>query len=162
MPNNDPALIQFLGQLAMCAPLTQREVDVFLDYCEPVDVKKGEVIADIGEVGQVLYFVVKGEAGLYHDDGSQEIELTRVKEGELMGEMSFFDRNPRQVRMRAVKGGTRLLRLTRPLYERLRIEHPYIAVNLLEYAIVSLDHMFRRVSDNMANYSRYLFSPGKK
>lgn len=162
MPNNDPALIEFLSRLAMCETLTQREIDVFLDYCEPVEMKKGAVIAEIGEVGQALYFVVAGEAGLYHDDVAQEIELTRVQESELMGEMSFFDRNPRMVRMRAVKNGTRLLKLSRPLYERLRIEHPYIAVNLLEYAIVSLDHMFRRVSSDMASYTRYLFAPGKK
>lgn len=162
MPDNDPALIEFMNGLSMCATLTHREIDVFLDYCEPVNMKKGEIIAEIGEVGQALYFIVKGEAGLYHDDVAQEIEVTRVREGELMGEMSFFDLNPRAVRMRAVKDDTLLLTLNRPLYERLRIEHPYIAVNLLEYAIVSLDHMFRRVSSDMASYTRYLFAPGKK
>jgi CRP-like cAMP-binding protein len=162
MPDNDPKLIEFISKLSMSATLTPREVDVFLDYCEPVQVGPLEVIAEIGELGQALYFVVEGAVSLVHGVESQEVELTHVAESELMGEMSFFDRRPRMLRLRAAKRGARLLRLTRPMYERLRVEHPYIAVNLLEYAIISLDHMFRRVTSDMADYARYLFLPGKK
>jgi hypothetical protein len=48
------------------------------------------------------------------------------------------------------------------MYLRLRVEHPYIAVNLLEHAIVSLDHLLRRVSNDVATFSRYLYGPGKR
>ena len=77
-----------------------------------------------------------------------------------MGEMSFFDREPRSVRLKAVEHNTQLLRLSRLMYKRLRIEHPFIAVNLLEHAIVSLDHLFRRVSSDVATYSHYLYGKG--
>ena len=106
--------------------------------------------------------MVKGEAGLFYDDGTREREVGRMLEGELMGEMSFFDQEPRLLRMRALSHDTQLLKLTRPLYRRLRIEHPFIAVNLLEHAIVSLDHLVRRVSKEGASMESYMFGPGRR
>jgi CRP-like cAMP-binding protein len=86
----------------------------------------------------------------------------RVASGEMVGEMSFFDRKPRLLRMRAGRNDTQLLKLSRPMYERLRIEHPFIAVNLLEHAIISLDHLLRRVSTEEVNLARYVFGKGKR
>lgn len=137
------------------------EYATFLEYCELIEVKEGEVIADIGEVGEALYFVVEGEVALVTGSKVSEVEVGRIHAGEMMGEMSFFDRKPRQVRLKAVTPRDRLLRLSRPMYKRLRIEHPYIAVNLLEYAIISLDHLFRRASEDVSNLSLYLFGTGK-
>ncbi len=124
--------------------------------------KKKETIADIGEVGEALYFVVRGQAALIYDNGDNQVEIGRMNEGELMGEMSFFDRQPRSVRMVAISSDTRLLRLTRAMYKRLRVEHPFIAVNLLEHAIISLDHLIRRLSTDVAIFNRYFYAAGKK
>lgn len=162
MASDKKDLVDFLNHQQVCAALTVKEVEFMLDFMEDLNLKKGEIIAEIGEVGDALYFVVDGEAALCVDDGGQETEVGRMKQGELIGEMSFFDRVPRAVRIRAVKNNTRLLKLTRAMYERLRVAHPYIAVNLLEYAIISLDHLIRRTSEDMASFTRYLFAPGKK
>ena len=155
-------LAKFLNQQYLCESLTIKEVQTLLDYTELVSFTKGEVIADIGDVGDSLFFVVKGEALLVSQDGDRETEVGRMKEGELIGEMSFFDRRPRSVRMRASTDQTQLLKLTRAMYNRLRVEHPYIAVNFLEHAIISLDHLFRRVSTDVATFSNYISSPGRK
>ena len=79
-----------------------------------------------------------------------------------MGEMSFFDHKPRLLRMRAKSDDTQLLKLPRAMYDRLRVEHPYIAVNLLEHAIISLDHLVRRVSQDEMSLARYVFGKGKR
>lgn len=158
----DVKLNEFLSKHPMSASLTPSEVSVLLEYLEVVGFKSKQVIAEIGEVGEALYFVVDGEAALYHDDGGREVEVGRMKEGELMGEMSFFDRVPRAVRMRALSNNTSVLKLTRSMYDRLRVERPYIAVNLLEFAIISLDHLIRRVSEDVATFNRYFYAPGKK
>jgi CRP-like cAMP-binding protein len=155
-------LAKFLNQQYLCESLTIKEVQTLLDYTELVRFDKGEIIADIGDVGEALYFVVKGEALLVYQDADQETEVGRMKEGELIGEMSFFDRRPRSVRMRANSNDTQLLKLTRVMYDRLRIEHPYIAVNFLEHAIISLDHLFRRVSSDVATFAHYIYAPGRK
>lgn len=155
-------LTQFLNQQYLCESLTLKEINILLDYTELVHFNKKDIIANIDEVGEALFFVVKGEAALLYDEGGQEIEVGSMKEGELMGAMSFFDRKPRLVRMRSISNDTQLLKLTRAKYKRLRVEHPYIAVNLLEHAIISLDHLVRRVSQDVATFSRYLYSTGPR
>ena len=155
-------LTQFLSQQYLCESLTVSEVQTLLEYTEVVRFAKNEVIADIGEVGDALYFIISGEVGLFFEERGQETEVGRMEVGELMGEMSFFDRRPRLLRMRALRDQTQLLRLSRPMYERLRVEHPYIAVNLLEHAIISLDHLVRRLSTDEMNLARFLFGKGKR
>lgn len=153
-------LIQFLNDQVWCDSLTAGEIKIFLEYTEVVNFKTKEIIAEIGEVGEALYLVISGEVALYRDQKSTS-EVGLIKEGEIMGEMSFFDRRPRSVRLEAAKK-TQLLKLSRSMYQRLRIEHPYIAVNLLEHAIVSLDHLFRRASHDVSTFANYLYALGRK
>ncbi len=150
-------LSEFLSQQYLCEGLTMREVQTLLEFTEEVEFKKGEVIADIGEVGEAIYFVVEGDAALITEADGEKVEIGRASGGGMIGSMSFFDREPRSVRILAMSDGTRLLKLPRIMYQRLRIEHPYIAVNLLEDAIVSLDQLFRRVSRDVATISRYIY-----
>ncbi len=157
MPADKINLTQFLNQQYLCESLTLKEVNTLLDYTELVSFNKKDIIANIGEVGEALYFIVRGEAALLYDEGGQEVEVGSMKVGELMGEMSFFDRQPRSVRMRAVSDDTQVLKITRAKYKRLRVEHPYIAVNLLEHAIISLDHLVRRVSVDVATLANYIY-----
>jgi len=157
-----PGLVEQLRTQWCSETMKTSEYATFLEYCELVEFKEAETIADIGEVGEALYFVVEGEVALVTGSTASEVEVGRIHQGELMGEMSFFDRNPRQVRLKAATPRDRLLKLTRPMYKRLRIEHPYIAVNLLEYAIISLDHLFRRASEDVSNLNLYVFGSGKK
>lgn len=155
-------LKSFMNQQYLCESLTMNEVETLLEYTELVSYNKNDVIAQAGSVGDALYFVVRGEAALLFDDQGREMAVGSMQEGELMGEMSFFDRQPRMLQMRATCDGTELLKLSRPMYERLRIEHPYIAVNLLEHAIISLDHLVRRLSTKEVDLSRYIYGPGKR
>jgi len=154
-------LVQFINQQKLSEALTIKEVQTFLDYTEVVTFNQNEIIADIGEVGEALYFVIKGNTILYHEDAGEETEVGQGSSGELMGEMSFFDRKPRSVRIKATENDTQLLKLSRTMYNRIRIEHPFIAVCILEHAIVSLDMLFRRVSSDVATYSHYLYGKGK-
>jgi len=74
-----------------------------------------------------------------------------------MGSMSFFDDKPRSARIRAMSSDTKLLRISKVMYNRLRVEHPYISVLLLEQAIMSLDHLFRGVSMDIASFNQYMY-----
>ena len=159
---NKVELAQLLNQQYLCESLTISEVQILLDFTNLIEAKNKEVVAEIGEVGDGLFFVTKGQVGLFSEDQNKEIEVARIKAGELMGEMSFFDRQPRSVRIRSLSDETQLLKLSRAMYKRLRVEHPYIAVNVVEHAIVSLDHLFRQVSKDVTTFTNYLFAPGRK
>ncbi|MGK0674676.1 MAG: cyclic nucleotide-binding domain-containing protein [Halothiobacillaceae bacterium] len=160
-PEERTRLAKLLREHWSSETMKSSEYETFLEYCELIEYKEGEVIADIGEVGEALYFVIEGEVSLVTGSPVSEVEVGRIHTGELMGEMSFFDRKPRQVRLKAATPQDRLLKLSRPMYKRLRIEHPYIAVNLLEHAIISLDHLFRRASEDVTILSHYLYASSK-
>ena len=145
-----------LCQNKFCESLTINEVNTFLEFTEAVSFKKGEIIADIGDIGDALFFVVEGVTGLFHENQGKEVEIGELEGGELMGSMSFFDDKPRSARIRAMSD-TRLLRISKTMYNRLRVQHPYISVLLLEQAIMSLDHLFRGVSMDIASFNQYMY-----
>lgn len=155
-------LSQFMSHQHLCKSLTMQEVNTLLEYLTLQSFSKNQIIADVGTLGEALYFVVKGEAALFYETpGGEQHQVGSMVEGELMGEMSFFDRRPRSARLVSQSEETQVLVLTRAKYKRLRVEHPYIAVNLLEHAIISLDHLFRRVSQEYTDFSQYLYGKGK-
>lgn len=155
-------LVEFLSVHGLCTSLTKHEVEKILRYTEEVYYNRGDIVMDVGEVGEAIFIVIEGEVVLLYESGSSGVDVGRRRQGEIMGEMSFFDRKPRLTRMRAKRDRTRLLKLSRKMYDRMRLEEPFITVNLLEYMIVSLDHLIREMSTEVASLTDYYFAPGKK
>ena len=143
-----------------CQALTRDEVETFLRFTSIRDIEPRGVIADIGDVGDEFYLVIDGEVRLSQLEGSTDIEVGRVGPGGLVGEMSFFDKLPRTVRLRASKRAAKLVVITRPMYKRLTIEHPFIAVNLLEFVILSLDKLVRSTSKDISSMHKTMSGVG--
>jgi CRP-like cAMP-binding protein len=134
-----------------CAALTSDEVAKFVEFTNLVEAEPNQVLADIGEVGEEFYLILEGKIRLVNDEGGKEMDVGRIEAGCLAGEMSFFDRQPRSIRLRASKkNGVRVLAISRPMYKRLCVEHPYISVNLLEFVVMSLDKLIRNSSKDIA------------
>ncbi len=144
-----------------CEALTHDEVATFVLFTKLLEAKTDEVIADIGEVGDEFYLVLDGKIRLMSEEGGKELEVGRIEAGCLAGEMSFFDRQPRSIRLRAdKKKGVRVLAITRPMYKRLCVEHSYIAVNLLEFVVMSLDKLIRNSSKDIATMYKHVTGIG--
>ena len=155
-------LTHFLTQQYLCESLTVAEVNTLLNYLTVLHFSTDAVISDVGDVGDELYFVVKGEVALVIPDGSIEYEVVRSGAGEMLGMMSFFDKRARSVRLVAKAADTQVLKLPRAMYKRMKVEHPYIAINIVEQAVLSMDHLFRAVSSDHAQFSHYLYGSGVK
>ena len=145
-----------------CEALTQDEVVTFLRFSTVRTLEADSIIADVGEVGDSFFLVAKGDVLLFQDNDTNEteIEVGKIKTGGLVGEMSFFDKLPRTVRLKAGKTGVTLVVITRPMYRRLTIEHPFIAVNLLEFIILSLDQLVRNTSKNISSMHKTMTGVG--
>lgn len=139
-----------------CAALTDEEVSRFIRYTRMRELAAQDILADIDEVSDRFYLVIGGAVKLLHVEGELEFEVGSIEVGSLVGEMSFFDRQPRTVRLRARREGVRLLEINRQMYNRMRIEEPYIATNLLEFVIRSLDSLVRYLSDENAKLHKGL------
>jgi len=155
------SLFKYFQEHSICESLTKSDVVKLTDYLQEKDYADGEIISDAGEVGDALGFVMEGKVLFTSGIGSDEGPVGKQKEGALIGEMSFFDRKPRNLRMSATKKGVKLLILTRPMYDRLKVEEPYIAVNILENAIVSLDNLIRHMGDDINALEHYVHGFGR-
>ena len=155
-------LAQFMSQQYLCESLTVVEVHTLLNYLKVLHFEKDDIVSDIGDVGDELYFVVKGEIALIIPDGQNEYEVVRSGVGEMLGMMSLFDKRARSVRLVAKVEDTQVLKLSRARYKRMKVEHPYIAINIAEQAVLSMDKLFRSVSSDFAQFSHYLYGAGVK
>lgn len=151
------ALARFMGHLHLCQSLKTSEIRTLLKYLTLRQFSEGDILADIGEVGDALYLVVQGEIALMVEDGKKQYEIVREGPGEMLGIMSFFDRRPRSVRLVAKAPDTQVLRLSRGMYKRMKVEHPFIAINLVEHALINLDCLFRKVSRDFAQFAHHLY-----
>lgn len=155
-------LAQFMSHQYLCESLTVAEVNTLLNYLTVLHYDNDDIVSDIGDVGDELYFVVKGEIALIIPDGQNEYEVVRSGPGEMLGMMSFFDKRARSARLVAKATDTQVLKLSRAMYKRMKVEHPYIAINIVEQAVLSLDKLFRSVSSDYAQFSHYLYGAGSK
>ncbi|GAA0398836.1 hypothetical protein GCM10009133_04590 [Cocleimonas flava] len=143
------------------ASLTKDEIAEFLKFTRIQEIQPNEIIADLGIVGDEFYLVLDGKIRMTNDEGGKEMDVGRIEAGGLVGIMSFFDKQPRSIRLRASrKHGVYLLAITRPMYKRLCVEHPYISVNLLELVVMSMDKLIRSSSKDMASLYRQVVGIG--
>lgn len=140
--------------------MTHREIETFIDFTELMEVAPKEIFAEIGEVGDQFYLVIEGEVHLFKEEAGREIDVGTIGTGGLVGEMSFFDRQPRTIRLRAYRNGVRMLSISRTMYRRLTFEHPIIAVNLLEFVILSLDKLVRSTSNDISSLHKQVTGIG--
>jgi len=134
-----------------CAALTTEEVATFVSFTNLLEAESNQVIAEIGDVGEEFYLILSGRIRLVNEEGGKEIDVGRIEAGCLAGEMSFFDRQPRSIRLKASnKEGVKALAISRAMYKRLCVEHSYIGVNLLEFVVMSLDKLIRNSSKDIA------------
>lgn len=154
-------LFDFFQKNLICESLTRDEVVIMTHYLQEKTYSRGDVISDMGEVGGAMYFIVSGKVNFTAYDGQDEASVGKQGRGELIGEMSFFDRKPRMLRMTASSKDVCLIEITRAMYDRLKVEHPFIAVNLVENAIVSLDHLVRTMSSELSHLEHYMTGAGR-
>ncbi len=148
------SIIQTCGKF--CQALTRDEVETFLRFTTTRDIDPKGIVAEIGDVGDEFYLLIEGGVSLLEQNDSTEIEVGRIEPGGLVGEMSFFDKLPRTLRLRATKNGAKLVVINRSMYRRITIEHPFIAVNMLEFIILSLDKLVRSTSKDISSLHRSL------
>jgi CRP/FNR family cyclic AMP-dependent transcriptional regulator len=155
-------LFDFFQSHLICESLNISEVERLMQYLQEKSFQSCEVLSDIDEVGNSMFFVMEGRVQFIGPD-MDDVPVGTQEEGSLVGEMSFFDRLPRNLRMQACsKDGVKVLELTRAMYDRLKVEEPYIAVNILENTIVSLDNLVRHMGDDMTALGHYMHGFGRQ
>jgi len=85
----------------------------------------GEVLITEGSNSDGLYVVLHGAVQVSTQKDRQEIELARLKEGDVFGDMSLLTRNPATANVTSA-GNSIVLRLPRENFQELVVTHPQI------------------------------------
>lgn len=70
--------------------------------------KKGEILFEEGEIGTEAYLIVEGEIEVFRRVGNSEHVIANLQKGEIIGEMSLIDNQPRMASAR-VQDNSKLL-----------------------------------------------------
>ena len=67
------------------------------------EVPAGELVFEEGEVGELAYLIVSGQVEIFRSSGNNERVLATLGRGEIIGEMSLIDSQPRMASARALE-----------------------------------------------------------
>lgn len=123
--------ILFLKRVPMFAHLSPGDLKQVAVIANEASFKDGEVLAEEGEQGDVLYIIVEGEVIVTKSDaGGQVLELARRRSGEYVGEMAIINREPRMATL-AASGDTYALTIDQKSFEGLLRERPDVCISLI-------------------------------
>lgn len=111
----------------------------------------GAVICHQGDPGDRMYVIQAGRATVLREEGGVEVVVGELKSGDVFGEMSIFDRQPRSATVRA-KGVARVLTLDKRAFLRRVHEDPSLAYRILE----SMSLRIRRLDAELSEIRRLL------
>lgn len=83
---------------------------------EVVSLKKDQYLFEDGDTADAMYIVKSGQLSILITDGQTEKEVSRVTTGQLIGEMSLFDKRNRSAGAKALTNAE-LVRLPYPKLE---------------------------------------------
>ena len=109
----------------------------------------GEVIIREGETGDCLYVVQEGEVEVYTERDGAAVTLAVRAEGDLLGEMSIFERQVRSASVRA-RGRARVLTLDKNNFLRRINEDPSLAFRIVQ----TMSRRIRELSAEVARLKR--------
>jgi len=124
----------------------------------PKTFKQGEYVFQEGDMPRAMYLIQKGVISVRKAKGTGEIELAQLKQGEVLGELSFFDRKPRSASAVAVVQ-TDLLEIDFESLDKIYSQVP----EYLQSIIANVVHRLRKANDTIKKLQKEQTSdPGKK
>jgi CRP-like cAMP-binding protein len=104
--------------------------------------EKGEIICREGDPGECMYIIQSGAVEISRQNGSQEVVLAMLEQGDFFGEMALLDQQPRSATVKTMSR-TRLLPLTRDSFLGRAHEDPEISLHLIKALSQRIDKTSR-------------------
>jgi len=155
------ATIDALSKSPLAAELTPSEVQVLSGVVRVRALQDGELLVPQGSRDSHLHVVVTGQVEVVHVSEYARTVLYRLEPGDLVGELSFMDAEPRYAALSAA-GPTEVLVLARGDFETLIERSPWIVYKVMR-AIMRVAHRVqRRLSVQLQDAEHYIYRTGAK
>jgi CRP-like cAMP-binding protein len=128
-----PAAVENLRAIPLFAELDDASLERLGEAAQEVDAPAGQPLAQPGEAGTGMFFVVSGTIEVEAREGIRELGP-----GNFFGELALLTEGGRRTARCRAKTDVRCIALDRPAFEDLVRRHPDIAATLLETALTRL------------------------
>jgi CRP-like cAMP-binding protein len=118
--------VLFLRKVALFEALAPADLHAIAEVAEHETFADGELLGVEGEMGDELHIIVSGFVAVE----SEESEIARRGEGDVVGEMSLITRSPRMASLVAI-GNVRAIRIERRAFESMVHDRPDIALGVM-------------------------------
>ena len=134
--------IAFLKNHPYFSYLTETEQKEFAAILSLNSFKKDEVIFKKGDIGDRLFIVKEGMVRIFIVDGDNEETIAVMKQGDIFGELSLYDTQPRSAYASALTLTT-LLAITREKFDELKNKNPQIASKIFQIMLKIISKRLR-------------------
>lgn len=135
-----------LDDLKLGSAFEGKEVGILAGYLRETAFPAGTVIIQEGRRATSLAFIESGVVTIQKEDlGAPERHIIDLTRDAVIGEIAFFDNEPRSATVVA-RTNVRLLVMTREDFDALAGEHPQLAIKLLFYIGRVLSRRLRQVT----------------
>ena len=155
------AAIDALRSSPLATELTPAETKVLADLVKIRALKDGEVLLPEGARDGLLHVVVNGRIDVLKDGAHGRTLLHTVEPGDLVGELSFMDDEPRYAALVA-SGTTEVLVLDRRDFETLVETEPRVVYKVMRAVMRVAHKVQRRLGLQMRDLENYLYRTGAK
>jgi len=125
-PDDDIRAEDFLTRAPLFARLEGRQLHRLAELCVPRSYETGEEIVVEGSTGLGLFVITGGRVEVTRGTGDDMVVFAELGSGDLLGEMSLVDDQPRSATVRTLEPTTCLL-ITRGSFQSLVDREPEIA-----------------------------------
>lgn len=120
-------LIQFFPNI--------NNVDKFMEYLTPINLKENEYLFRQGEKSDGFYFIENGQVSIILElENNQQKRLRSYKSGNTIGEMGLYLQAPRSASIVADKNSN-LYHLSQEQFKQLEIENSLLAIDLHKFIV---------------------------
>jgi CRP/FNR family cyclic AMP-dependent transcriptional regulator len=144
-------------QSSLGAELLEEEADLLGNLMTVQDLADSEFLISEGMADDSLHVLIKGKLEVVKSTGAAEFaSLAVLREGSLVGELSFVDGEPHTVGLRALCP-SQVLRLTRRDFESIVADNPQLVYKVMRTVARSAHQIIHRMNFEFIELSNYIF-----
>lgn len=151
------AILEGLSHSRLATEMTPEQRQALAAVMTLRDLGPGEVLVREGDSDEHLYVVTSGGIAVVKAAGTDnEVTLSVLRPGDVVGELSFLDGATRYASLVA-ENGTRVLGLSRDDLEALLDTDPHLVYRVMRAIVRVVHDLQRRLSMQTAELTNYLY-----
>lgn len=144
--------VRVLGRLKVFAGLNQEQRECIAAHLEEEIFEPNQSMVHQGELGDCMYVLVRGEAGVFLSRGRPKTTVAKLEAGDFFGEIAMLSGCLRTASVEATTK-CKVLRISRDMFAALLQQRPDICAQFLRTVVLVLSSrvqtMNKRFSDSL-------------